>query len=481
MKIYVFRGPRGPMHLAFVLLVLLMCGCKPAEAPGSRDPGAVTAEGLLGSPVLLANGESTVYAVVRLGTIARAPQQRGPVNVALAIDTSGSMEGEAIVAARKSAEKVVDSLADGDRLAIISFNTRAELLMESEELSPDVRADAHKKIASIEARGTTAMVEGLDLALAQVNSHYDSKGVNRIVLLGDGIPNEGSNSDYLVRNAASRGIAITTIGLGLDYDEALMGSIASGTGGRYRYAEAPEKLAGFFKEELGRLDSVYGRHASATFTPGPGVRIDGVVGGQVGGGAAYLPLGDITRGDARDIVVRLTVKPRKAGVPIELMDATITFDDALVDAGRLERRIYFGAHTSLDEGAIAKARRPDVDLTAAKAEASATTIQAVTLSKQGRYSAARELLTKGADLATAQSKLTPSTELDSLAENMRTVAKDMPEADAPQIQRSAPKSNGTSYDFADDNMAPEAAPIQEAPSVVKRRKEVHQKAMDSLY
>lgn len=481
MNIYVFRGPRGPVHLAFVLIALLMCGCKPAEAPGSRDPGAVTAEGLLGSPVLLANGESTVYAVVRLGTITRAPQQRGPVNVALAIDTSGSMEGDAIVAARKSADKVVDSLADGDRLAIISFNTRAEVLLESEELSPEIRAEAHKKIAAIEARGTTAMVEGLDLAMAQISSHYDSKGVNRIVLLGDGIPNEGANPDYLVKNAAARGIAITTIGLGLDYDEALMGAIAAGTGGRYRYVEAPEKLAGFFKEELGRIDSVYGRHASATLTPGPGVRIDGVVGGQTGGGSAYVPLGDITRGDTRDIVVRLTVKPRKAGVPIELLDATITFDDALVDAGRLERRIYFGAHTSLDESAIAKARRPDVDLAAALAEASATTIQAVTLSKQGRYTAARDMLTKGADLATAQSKLTPSTELDKLAENMRTVAKDMPALDAVQAQRSAPKGNGASYEFTDEQMAPQPAPVEESPSVVKQRKEVHQKAMDMLY
>ena len=480
MKIYVFRGPRGPIHLAFVLLAFLVCGCKPAESPGSRDPNAVTADGLISTPVLLADGETTLYAIVRLGTVARPAQQRGPVNVALAIDTSGSMEGEAIIAARKSAEKVVDSLADGDRLAIVEYNTHGELLLESEELSPSVREEAKKKIGAIVARGTTAMGEGLDMALAQVGNHFDSKGINRVVLLGDGIPNDPGRIEYSAKNAGHRGIAITTVGLGLEYDEVLMGKIATDSGGRYRYVESPDKLATFFKEELGRIDSVYGRHAVAALTAGPGVRIDGVVGGQNGGNSTYIPLGDIARGDTRDIVVKLTVKPRKAGVPIELLDATITFDDALEEAGRLERHIYFGGHTTTEEAAVRKAKRPDVELAAALAEASATTIQAMALSQQGQYVAARSMLTKGADMATAQAKMTPSAELDKLAGNMRTVAKDMPEADAPKPVQKAPSN----YEFSDDAMPAERsmpAPTPAAPSVLKYRKEVHQQAIDQLY
>jgi hypothetical protein len=204
------------------------------------------------------------------------------------------------------------------------------------------------------------------------------------------------------------------------------------------------------------------------------------VGGQAGGNSAYITLGDITRGDTRDIVVRLTVKPRKAGVPIELLDATVTFDDALEEAGRLERHIYFGAHTTLDEGAVAKAKRPDVDLAAALAEASATTIQAVGLSKQGLYTSARTMLARGADAAIAQTKATPSTELEKLADNMRTVAKDMPEVDAPKPVQKAPAA----YEFSDDavqggSMAP--SPAAETPTVVRRRKEVHQQAIDQLY
>ncbi len=472
------RRANSFVFLTLALLALFAFGCRPAESPGSRDPGAVTAVGLLGSPVLLANGESTVYAVIRLGTLARPPQERAPVNVALAIDTSGSMEGEGIVAAKRGGAQIVDSLADGDRLAIVIFHSKGEVLLPSTELSAEVRAEAKKKIVAIEARGTTAMGQGIDLALGQVNAYFDPKGINRIVLLGDGIPNDASGIDYSVHRAGERGIAITALGLGLDYDEVLMGKIAAESGGRYRYIEAPDKLATFFKEELGRIDSVYGRHASATLTAGPGVRIDAIVGGQGAGNSAFVQIGDITRGDARDIVVRLTVKPRKAGVPIELLDAVVTFDDALEDAGKLERRIYFGAYTSLDESAVAKAKKPEVDLAAALAEASDTTIKAIAMSKQGRHMAARVMLTKGADAAVAQSKFTPNPELVKLADNMRTVAKEMPEADA---QKAAPAESG--YEFSDD--AVQSAPMPSAPmqkpSVMRKQKEVHQQAIDALY
>jgi Ca-activated chloride channel family protein len=465
-----FRAPCCFFFAAFFLFVL---GCKPAASPGARDPGAVRVEGALGSPVLLANGDSTVYAVIRIATVPRPEMQRGPVNVALAIDTSGSMAGEAIEAARRSALQMIGALADGDRLAVVVFHSRAEVLLPSTELDPDVRAEVRARIAAMPARGTTDMAGGLSAAFDEVAAHFDPKGVNRIVLLGDGIPNDASRIEQTARGAARRGIAITTLGLGIDYDEVLMGRIADLSGGRYRYIESASRLAGFFREELDRIETVYGRQASARLTPGPGVRIESVVGGETPapGSAAYVPLGDITRGDSRDIVVRLTVTPRKAGVPIELLDAVITFDDALEEAGRLQRLVYLGARTTLDEAEVARAKDPRVERSAALAEASATTIRALELGKEGHYVRARALLQKGADAALAQAKRTPSAELEKHAANMRSVAADMPEADRP-----APASE-TTYEFSDDNYIVPA----EAPSVVRKRKEVHQHAVDALH
>jgi Ca-activated chloride channel homolog len=387
---------------------------------------------------------------------------------------------------------MIDALKDGDRLAVVVFHSKTQVLFPSTELSAKAREEAKSKVSGIEARGTTDMAGGLDAALDQVRSHAQPKGINRVILLGDGIPNNASNIEYTARRAAETGVAITSMGLGLDYDETLMGKIAELSGGRYKYIESSDKVATFFNEEMLRLDTVYGHQASATLTPGPGVTIESVVGANTPspGGAAYVPLGDITRGDSRDILVRMTVTPRKANVPIELLDAVITFDDALEEAGRLERHVYLGAHTTEDEAKVVKAKNREVELSAALAEASATTLQALELGKRGSYVRARELLSKGADAALSQAKRTPSADLEKQAANMAAVAKDMPEVDKPVAPPpdQAPKSQGYGYEFSDDpasasshapSPAAEAAPP--SPSVVRMRKEVHQDAYDALH
>jgi Ca-activated chloride channel homolog len=472
------RPPLLPTSISLVLagLLLVLAGCSPAASPmGAKDPGAVTVEGALGSPVLLANGDSTVYARIRIGAAARPERARGPVNLALAIDTSGSMEGEAIEEARRASLQMIDALRDGDRLAVVVFHSKVEVLLPSIELDADVRADVRKKIAAIEARGTTEMGGGLAAALAQVQAHLDAKSVNRVVLLGDGIPNNAGNIEHTARRAAESGVAITTLGLGLDHDETLMGKIAELSGGRYRYIDGAGKIATFFREEMERIDTVYGRQAVAVLTPGPGVRIDAVVGvdSPAPGQAVSMSLGDITRGDSRDILVRMTVTPRKAGVPIELLDTVITFDDALESAGRLERRVYLGARTTLEEAAVAKAKNPEVELSAALAEAAATTIRALELSKQGYQGRARKLLVTGADAALAQAKRTPSAELEKHAANMSSVAKDMPETDRPP--RPQPD---TGYEFSDDQVAAPSAP---SPAAVRKQKEAHQYSVEALH
>ena len=85
---------RAAVRLLSTLVLLLLSSCGiPTTPAGGRDPGAITVDAQLGTPILLATGQSTVYARIRVGTAPRPARARGPVNVALAVDTSGSMEG----------------------------------------------------------------------------------------------------------------------------------------------------------------------------------------------------------------------------------------------------------------------------------------------------------------------------------------------------------------------------------------------------
>ena len=44
-------------------------------------------------------------------------------------------------------------------------------------------------------------------------------------------------------------------------------------------------------------------------------------------------LGDLSRGDKRDLIVKLAVNAKRAGAPVELIDAVMTFDDAVENGG----------------------------------------------------------------------------------------------------------------------------------------------------
>ncbi|MCC6526287.1 MAG: VWA domain-containing protein [Polyangiaceae bacterium] len=459
------------------LALALVPGCMPKTPEPPQDPGAILAGGALATPLLLAGSERTVYARIRIETQALPERPRGPVNVALAIDTSGSMMGAPIEESRRAALAMIAALADGDRLAVVAFHTETVVVLPSTELDREVRAEVNRKVAALEAIGTTDLGGGLAAAVREVRGHFDPHGVNRVVLLGDGIPNDPRSIEPTARDAGEAGIAITSLGLGLDYDEILMGKIAELSGGRYRYVESADKVASFYQEELLRMHTVYARGASLVLTAGPGVRLEAVAGAPnpPSGGKAYVPIGDIARGDSRDVVVRMKVTPRKADVPIELLDAVLSFQDGVGTGARLERRVFFGAMTSSDAAKVAAARNAEVELAAALAEAGTTTLTALGLAKQGKYVRARALLKEGAEAALSQAKQTPSPALEKHAADMERVAADMPETDPAPVPSSV---NG--YDFADDELVSPmpAAEMQLSVPSARMRKEVHQKAYE---
>jgi Ca-activated chloride channel family protein len=290
------------LFLLAALVFVALSGCSPSSVGQAKDPGALTFEGALSNRYVASGEASPALARLRIGTVAPPEADKPSVNLALVVDTSGSMEGQPIEDARAASMAMIDALAEGDRLAVVVFHSKAEVLLPSTPVDADNRAEIKAQLKAMKAQGTTDMGSGLQAGLDEVYAHLEPRGINRVVLLGDGVPNEEGRIRSMASEAGSRGVTITALGLGLDYNESLMGAVAQASGGRFHYIERSEEVASFFKEEVLRLQGVLARNATLELTPGPGVRIEGVVGHPVyqNGAKVQVTLGDFSRGDKRD-------------------------------------------------------------------------------------------------------------------------------------------------------------------------------------
>lgn len=423
---------------ALVLGTSLTEGCGAAAIrPEASDPGILELAGMLGNRFVPSGTTSDLVARVRIDAHAVSGARRPPINVALVVDTSGSMEGQPIADARAATEALLESLEPGDRLSVVAFHSETEMLLPSTLIDAGNLEALRERIRRMEAQGTTDLAGGLQAGLEEVTRYFDARGINRVVLLSDGVPNDATMVRPLAQAAGERHIAVTALGLGLDYDEVLLGDVASASGGRFHYVADSSSVAAVFRDEVLRMSRTVARNVYVELRPGPGVSIQSVVGPAFteSNGRIYVNVGDLAEGDSRDLLVRMSVEGRRAGASVELMDAVMTFDDAAFDAGHFERRLFLSAHSTSDEGELATGRDESVERDAARMTAAAVTVEAIRLARGGEVEAARTILASAA----AEASVYASSDADMArrSESMRVLESYLP-AIAPSSAGAAP-------------------------------------------
>ncbi len=438
----------GLRFLGLMCLTALVGACHPQVAETPADPGVIDLVAELGHEQVLAEagGEVLVRLRVRAGQVNRGV--RAPLNLALVIDTSGSMEGEAIETAREASKNILGMLRDGDRISVISFHSFAETVFESTLVDDADLAELGQKIDAMQARGTTDLAGGMQLGLQQVAGHMNPDGINRVVLLGDGVPNDPSRVIPLAQQYGTANIPIAAIGLGLENDEILMGQIAQLSNGHFEYVEEPARVAEVFRDELLRMDQVVARGAGLTLQPGPGVEILEVLGQETpaGGGGLSLALGDLSEGQSRELVVRLSAPGRRAGALVELLDANLVFVDNVVEAGQLRRSAFLGARANADAQVVEASRNASVHETAQALQAAAATLQAIQMVRTGQVQAATALLEQhqydfedGSYAAQAEAQ-------DTFRRSIRSSPGEAPSAPPASVERSLRRAHSESMD-----------------------------------
>lgn len=166
-----------------------------------------------------------------------------PIDVVLLLDTSGSMKGASMDAAKQAADAFIDELQPGSRAALIGFSDRPRVLAQ---LSED-RSELKSAIDGLDAGGETAVYDALSLGAAETSRAKVRRPV--IVLLSDG----GDTASRVRLDAATRQLKaasapVLVVALpSAEADFQTLRSVARQTGGRFATVRGAGDLLAFYR------------------------------------------------------------------------------------------------------------------------------------------------------------------------------------------------------------------------------------------
>lgn len=321
----------GTLLLATALAGAVARGAaRPAPAPPPNGPttfsapahGAVSFTGTLDRTAVMLGQDGLarmelVMAATATDEIAR--HQRRPTDLVIILDRSGSMMGDKMEHARAAVRELLGQLSTQDRFALITYSDNAAVTIPLSPVNDDTRAAWRGAIAELQPDGGTNMSSGLDLGLDIVEGSRTSGRVPHVVLISDGLANQGDASpEGLTRRAqrAGRGeFMLSAVGVGADFNEYLMTALADAGTGNYYYLREAQELASVFARELDAARTTVASGLAVQIEPGAGVRVVDAAGYPLesAGSTVIFRPGSLFAGQERRIWVTFAVPQQAVG------------------------------------------------------------------------------------------------------------------------------------------------------------------------
>ena len=191
---------------------------------------------------------------IALGTnVDPSTYTRLPMRLVVVVDHSGSMASDGrLDKVKVGLGTLIDNLRDEDRLAILSFD---DVVTTNAPFGATLdRAALKATVASLVPRGGTNIHDGLKAGLDLLGDAPPSDRQNRVIFLSDGLATVGTTSQAAIIEMATsritRGIGLTTIGVGNDFDAPLMRGLAERGAGNFYYLEDATAAQEVFHDEL---------------------------------------------------------------------------------------------------------------------------------------------------------------------------------------------------------------------------------------
>jgi len=290
----------------------------------------VTLDVSLSQPTLLADKQQTTFVKVGLtGFELSNEKERAPVNIALVLDKSGSMAGDKLERAKEAAISAVERMSANDIVSVVTYDTTVSVVVPATKLTD--RAALISKIREIPSNGSTALFAGVGKGAEELRKFLDKERVNRVILLSDGLANVGPQSPSelgeLGRSLAKEGISVSTIGLGLDYNEDLMTKLASESDGNHVFVEKSTQLVDVFNREFNDVLSVVAQevvikvHCRENVRPVRALNTDA----EITGSDVYIKLNQLYSKQEKYIILEVELPARAHGTTMEVADVTVSY------------------------------------------------------------------------------------------------------------------------------------------------------------
>jgi Ca-activated chloride channel family protein len=289
--------------------------------------------------VLRRDTQSLVHLVAELAAPARAGAERPPLRLVLALDTSGSMQGEKLRHVVASVDFLAQQLAPGDRLGLVTFSQDARTLMPLSPVDAALLPAVRRVLSRLTAQGGTNVEAGLRLSAELLCSRAarfaagllglePKESRQAVVLLSDGQPNAGAQSANALGALARElrhTMTVSTLGYGADHAEGVLCAIAEDGAGTYAFVPSPELCRVELARAVGAQTQVVAEGVTLSLEPWRGVTVERVIGGDVTQAA-------LLAGERRVVTYALRVEPCAELGPKTLARLSLNGQEQLVTA-----------------------------------------------------------------------------------------------------------------------------------------------------
>jgi len=327
---------------------------------------------------------------------------RTPISTVLVLDVSGSMSGSTQCGKSKMsllkevATKFVQNLTDKDEISIVTFTSDVKCILPMTKA--DKKADIQAAIERLEPQWSTNMSGGVSEGFSRINAKF--KGVQRLMLLTDGLANVGIMGDdhdgfiNLVK-AKDSACTVSTFAFGNDADLDLLQALAREGGGNFYYIKDAD-ISSIFARELGGIASCMGQNIKIKVAPSDKNEVVEVLNDfniEDENGVATISADDIYAEESKHILVKMKLNKANGKLKdraVTIAKVIVSYDD--LKSGKREKtelsqKIQFVKPADADKETVLIVEEQVAGMKAAKAQ-----VEAVQRANVGDWTGAKTVL-----------------------------------------------------------------------------------------